>query len=155
MPSLKTIRKRITSVKSTQKITKAMKSVAGTLKLDLAQYREKAAFSQFASDLDKVTRDMLERGVRLVEILKQGQYQPIAVEKQVVIIYAGTKGYLDELPTSKLAAYEKGLNDYLSSKHPKLLDGIRERKVLDKELEEELKKAIGEFKSAFGKGEAK
>ena len=75
-----------------------MKSVAGTLKLDLAQYREKAAFSQFASDLDKVTRDMLERGVRLVEILKQGQYEPLPVEKQIVIIYAGTKGYLDEPP---------------------------------------------------------
>src|SRR5215216_2006663 len=82
---------------------KAMKSVAGSLKLDLAQYREKAAFSQFASDLDQVTRNMLERGARLVEILKQGQYVPQTVEKQVVIIYAGTKGYLDALETAKLA----------------------------------------------------
>ncbi len=132
---------------------KAMKSVAGTLKLDLAQYREKAAFSQFASDLDKVTRDMLERGVRLVEILKQGQYQPLPVEKQIVIIYAGTKGYLDDLPTNTLGDFEKGLIQHLTGKHPKLLDGIREKKVLDKELEEELKKALGEFKTAFGKGD--
>ena len=96
-----------------------MKSVAGTLKLDLAQFREKAAFSQFASDLDKVTRDMLERGARLVEILKQGQYQPLPVEKQIVIIYAGTKGYVDDLPTSKLAAFEKGLYDLIESKYPR------------------------------------
>ncbi|MGO9707544.1 MAG: F0F1 ATP synthase subunit alpha, partial [Polyangiaceae bacterium] len=134
---------------------KAMKSVAGTLKLDLAQYREKAAFSQFASDLDKVTRDMLERGVRLVEILKQGQYQPLPVEKQIVIIYAGTKGYLDELPTGQLGAYEKGLIQFLTAKHPKILENLREKKVLDKEIEEELKKALGEYKTAFGKGETK
>ncbi len=134
---------------------KAMKTVAGTLKLDLAQYREKAAFSQFASDLDKVTRDMLDRGVRLVEILKQGQYQPLPVEKQIVIIYAGTKGYLDDLPTGKLGDFEKGLIAHLSAKHPKVLENIREKKVLDKEIEEELKKALGEFKTAFGKGEAK
>jgi F-type H+-transporting ATPase subunit alpha len=131
---------------------KAMKSVAGTLKLDLAQYREKAAFSQFASDLDKVTRDMLERGVRLVEILKQGQYAPQPVEKQIVIIYAGTKGYLDDLATNRLGEFEKGLIQHLTAKHPKILEGIREKKVLDKELEEELKKALGEFKTAFGKG---
>ena len=134
---------------------KAMKSVAGTLKLDLAQYREKAAFSQFASDLDKVTRDMLERGVRLVEILKQGQYQPQPVERQIVIIYAGTKGYLDDLPTNKLGDFEKGLVQHLTAKHPKLFEGIRETKVLGKDLEEELKKAIVEFKTAFGKGETK
>src|SRR6202034_4448477 len=115
---------------------KAMKSVAGTLKLDLAQYREKAAFSQFASDLDKVTRDMLERGVRLVEILKQGQYQPQPVEKQIVIIYAGTKGYLDDLPTSRLGDFEKGLIQHLGAKHPKVLEGLKEKKVLDKEIEE-------------------
>jgi F-type H+-transporting ATPase subunit alpha len=131
---------------------KAMKSVAGTLKLDLAQYREKAAFSQMASDLDKVTRDMLDRGARLVEILKQGQYQPLPVENQVVIIYAGTKGYLDGVATSRLADFEKGLIQHLNGKHPALLKGIREKKVIDKDLEEELKKALGEFKSAFGQG---
>src|ERR1700759_3832172 len=89
--------------------TKAMKKLAGTMRLDLAQYREMAAFSQFASDLDKVTRDQLERGQRLVEILKQGQYVPLPVEKQIVIIYAGTKGYIDDLPVGKLADFEKGL----------------------------------------------
>ena len=131
---------------------KAMRSVAGTLKLDLAQYREKAAFSQFASDLDKVTRDMLERGVRLVEILKQGQYAPLPVEKQIIVIYAGTKGYVDDLPVNKLAEFEKGLIDHLTAKHPKVFESIREKKVLEKDAEEELKKAIGEFKTAFGKG---
>jgi F-type H+-transporting ATPase subunit alpha len=132
---------------------KAMKSVAGTLKLDLAQYREKAAFSQFASDLDKVTRDMLERGARLVEILKQGQYVPLAVEKQIVIIYAGTKGFLDALPTGKLAAYETALYSYLESNHSGLLEDIRGKKVLDKELEAKLKTVLTDFGPVFGKGE--
>jgi F-type H+-transporting ATPase subunit alpha len=131
---------------------KAMKSVAGTLKLDLAQFREKAAFSQFASDLDKVTRDMLERGARLVEILKQGQYVPLPVEKQIVIIYAGTKGWLDELPVAKLGAYEKGLYSHIEAKHPAFFEALRTKKVLDKDLEAELKKALEEFKGAFGKG---
>jgi F-type H+-transporting ATPase subunit alpha len=132
---------------------KAMKSVAGTLKLDLAQYREKAAFSQFASDLDKVTRDMLERGQRLVEILKQGQYVPIPVERQVVIIYAGTKGYLDELPVKQLGAYEKALYSHIEAKHPQFFGELRTKKVLDKDLEPQLKKILEEFKGAFGKGE--
>src|SRR5579859_5591564 len=92
---------------------KAMKGVAGRLKLELAQYREMAAFSQFASDLDKVTRDQLERGARLVEILKQGQYEPLVVEKQIVIIYAGTRGYVDGIEVSRLGAYEKGLHDFI------------------------------------------
>jgi F-type H+-transporting ATPase subunit alpha len=133
---------------------KAMKSIAGTLKLDLAQYREKAAFSQFASDLDKVTRDMLDRGVRLVEVLKQGQYVPIPVEKQVVIIYAATKGYVDGLEVSKLAAYEKGLYSFIEAKHPKIFEEIRTKKVIDKDLEPTLKKALEEYKTAFGKGDA-
>jgi F-type H+-transporting ATPase subunit alpha len=133
---------------------KAMKSVAGTLKLDLAQYREKAAFSQFASDLDKVTRDMLERGVRLVEILKQGQYVPLAVEKQIVIIYAGTKGFLDGLATSKLGAYEKGLYAFLESSHAQILEDLRTKKALDKDIEGRLKAALEEFGPVFGKGES-
>jgi F-type H+-transporting ATPase subunit alpha len=135
----------------------AMKSIAGTLKLDLAQYREKAAFSQFASDLDKVTRDMLDRGVRLVELLKQGQYVPLAVEKQIVIIYAGAKGYLDGIDTSKISAYEKGLYEFLESKHPGVLDGLRTKKNFDKKdtsLEESLKTALTEYGKAFGKGES-
>jgi F-type H+-transporting ATPase subunit alpha len=132
----------------------AMKSIAGTLKLDLAQYREKAAFSQFASDLDKVTRDMLERGVRLVELLKQGQYVPLPVEKQIVIIYAGAKGYLDSLDVAKIGEYEKGLYDFIESKQPAVFEGIRTKKKLDKDLEESLKKALTEYGKAFGKGES-
>jgi F-type H+/Na+-transporting ATPase subunit alpha len=130
---------------------KAMKGVAGSIKLDLAQYREKAAFSQFASDLDQVTRNMLERGVRLVEILKQGQYVPQAVEKQVVIIYAGTKGYLDAIDVSKLAEYERQLFTFIESKHPSIFENIRTKKALDKDTEETLKKALGDFGKAFGK----
>jgi F-type H+-transporting ATPase subunit alpha len=130
---------------------KAMRSVAGTLKLDLAQYREKAAFSQFASDLDKVTRDMLERGVRLVEILKQGQYVPLTAEKQVVIIYAGTKGFLDGLPVSELKAYEKSLYDFIESKHGDIFETLRTKKVLDKDLEAKLKTALEAFGKAYGK----
>jgi F-type H+-transporting ATPase subunit alpha len=131
---------------------KAMKSVAGTLKLDLAQYREKAAFSQFASDLDKVTRDMLERGARLVELLKQGQYVPLPVEKQIVIVYAGTKGYVDGLEMSQIAEYEKQLYAFIEAKHPKVFEDLRTKKVLDKDIEAALRKALDEFKTAFGKG---
>jgi F-type H+-transporting ATPase subunit alpha len=131
-----------------------MRSVAGTLKLDLAQYREKAAFSQFASDLDKVTRDMLDRGVRLVEVLKQGQYVPLPAEKQVAIIYAATKGFLEGLAVNKLAAYEKDLYAFLESKHPEILETIRTKKALDKDLEALLKTALEEFGKAFGKGES-
>jgi len=131
---------------------KAMKGVAGTLKLSLAQYREKAAFSQFASDLDKVTRDMLERGARLTEILKQGQYVPIPVEKQVVTIYAATKGYVDELAIDKLGAYERELYSFLEANHADILERVRTKKVIDKDLEEELKSALESFGKAFGKG---
>jgi F-type H+-transporting ATPase subunit alpha len=131
---------------------RAMRTVAGTLKLDLAQYREKAAFSQFASDLDKVTRDMLDRGVRLVEILKQGQYVPLTAEKQVIIIYAGTKGFLDGLEVSQLGAYEKELYAFLESKHPQILESIRTKKVIDKDIEGSLKSALSAFAKAFGKG---
>jgi F-type H+-transporting ATPase subunit alpha len=130
---------------------KAMKAVAGSLKLDLAQYREKAAFSQFASDLDQVTRNMLERGARLVEILKQGQYVPQPVEKQVVIIYAGTKGYLDNIEVPKLGDYEKQLYSFIESKYPQIFETIRTKKALDKDTEEVLKKALTEFSKAFGK----
>ncbi len=129
---------------------KAMKGVAGTLKLDLAQYREKAAFSQFASDLDKVTRDQLERGIRLVELLKQGQYQPLSVEKQIVSIYAGTKGYLDTVEISAVLSFEAGLLDFIESRHGQLLETIRTKKALDKDSEETLKGAIVEFLKAFG-----
>jgi F-type H+-transporting ATPase subunit alpha len=134
---------------------KAMKGVAGSIKLDLAQYREKAAFSQFASDLDQVTRNMLERGARLVEILKQGQYVPQPVEKQVVIIYAGTKGHLDSIEVSKLAEYERQLASFIESKHPAIYENIRTKKALDKETEETLKTALKDFGTAFGKSKKK
>ncbi len=129
---------------------KAMKSVAGSLKLDLAQYREKAAFSQFASDLDQVTRNMLERGARLVEILKQGQYVPQPVERQVVIIYAGTKGHLDGIEVSKLAEYERQFYAFIDSKHPAIFETLRTKKALDKDTEDQLKTAIKDFGKAFG-----
>jgi F-type H+-transporting ATPase subunit alpha len=129
---------------------KAMKTVAGRLKLELAQYREMAAFSQFASDLDKVTRDQLARGARLVEILKQGQYVPVAVEKQVVIIYAGTRGYIDKLEIAHIGAYEKGLYDFIEKKYPTIYENIRVKKSLDDQTEALLKKALEEFGTAFG-----
>ncbi|HSO33092.1 MAG TPA: F0F1 ATP synthase subunit alpha, partial [Labilithrix sp.] len=133
---------------------KAMKGVSGSLKLDLAQYREKAAFSQFASDLDQVTRNMLERGARLVEILKQGQYVPQPVEKQVIIIYAGTKGYLDGIEVSKLGAYERELYAFIESKHPAIFETIRTKKALDKDTEETLKNALKDFGKGFGQSGA-
>ncbi|MFO0549333.1 MAG: F0F1 ATP synthase subunit alpha [Polyangiaceae bacterium] len=126
---------------------KAMKSVAGTMRLDLAQYRAMAAFAQFASDLDAKTRQQLDRGVRLVEILKQGQYVPLPVEKQVLIIYAGTKGFLDDLPVSVLLRFEAELNKFVEQKYPDILTTLREKKELTKELSESINKAIEEFKS--------
>ncbi len=131
---------------------KAMKSIAGRLKLELAQYREMAAFAQFASDLDKVTRDQLERGARLVEILKQSQYVPLSVEKQVIVIYAGTRGYVDKLEVGQIAAYEKGLYDFIEKKYPAIYDAIRAKKSLDEQTEQALKKALEEFGTAFGSG---
>ena len=128
---------------------KAMKSVAGRMKLELAQYREMAAFSQFASDLDKVTRDQLARGVRLVEILKQGQYVPLAVEKQIVIIYAGTRGYIDKLEIAHIASYERSLYDFIEKKYPAIYENIRTKKSLDDDTEGMLKKALEEFGTAF------
>ncbi len=128
---------------------KAMKSVAGTLRLDLAQYRAMAAFAQFASDLDAKTRAQLDRGVRMVEILKQGQYVPLAVEKQVVIIYAGTAGYLDDLPVSALGRFEAELYKFIESKHSVIFTNIREKKTIDDETKKTLNSAIESFKSKF------
>ncbi|APS00450.1 F0F1 ATP synthase subunit alpha [Pajaroellobacter abortibovis] len=124
---------------------KAMKSVAGTLKLDLAQYRAMQAFSQFASDLDKVTRQQLDRGARLVEVLKQKQFSPQPVEQQIVLIYAGTKGYLDALPLSKLESYEANLNSFIHSTHPSVYEEIRALEAISPALEEKIKTALREF----------
>ena len=126
-----------------------MKSIAGTMRLDLAQYREMAAFAQFASDLDAKTRAQLERGARLVEILKQGQYVPLSVEKQILIIYAATQGYVDEYPVSSLGRYEQELYKYVESKHASVLTEILEKKALDDDLKAKLKKALDGFKKTF------
>ena len=128
---------------------KAMRQVAGTLRLSLAQFREMAAFAQFGSDLDKATQNMLARGERMVALLKQGQYQPLAVERQVVIVYAGTTGKLDKVPTARVSDFEKGLNDYLDNKHPEVLAAIREKKTLDDALKATLDKIIDAFQATF------
>ncbi len=128
---------------------KAMKQVAGTLRLELAQYRELAAFAQFGSDLDAATQRQLARGERLVEILKQGQYAPMPVEKQVLVIYAATNGYVDDIPTKSVQEYEVKLTDYLTSKHPALLEEIREKKKIDDATESKVKSALEDFKAIF------
>ncbi|MEO1923204.1 MAG: F0F1 ATP synthase subunit alpha [Nautiliaceae bacterium] len=128
---------------------KAMKQVAGTLRLELAQYRELEAFAQFASDLDEASRKQLERGQRLVEILKQPAHQPLPVEKQVVIIYAGTRGYLDDIPVKAVRKFEDELYPFIETKYPQIFENIRTKKKLDEETEELLKKALEEFKAQF------
>lgn len=129
---------------------KAMKNVAGTLRLDLAQYREVEAFSQFASDLDKATQAQLARGSRLVEALKQGQYEPLAVEKQILIIYAVTNGYVDDYPADAVSKYEKELYSFFDSKYSNILDEIRSKKVVSDELAESVKTALDELKNQLG-----
>ena len=128
---------------------KAMRQVAGTMRLDLAQYREMAAFAQFGSDLDKATQLQLAKGERLVEILKQDQYEPLPVEKQVVIIYAANSGYLDDFPVSECGRYDRELYAYLDDRHPGVLQSIREKKILDDEIEGKVKIALDEFKGQF------
>lgn len=127
---------------------KAMKSVAGQLRLDLAQYRELAAFAQFGSDLDKSTMARLNRGEKVQEVLKQGQYEPLPVEEQVVSIYAGVNGWLDDIPTDRIKDFETEFLKFMRSSHPELLKGIKETKVLSDE--DGLKNAIQEFKAIFG-----
>ena len=129
-----------------------MKGVAGTLRLDLAQYRELAAFAQFGSDLDKATQAQLNRGARLVEILKQDQYQPLDVVKQIAIVYAGTHGYLDELPLERCREFETGLFEYLDVNGETFMESLRKEKVLSKELEESLNKLLGDYRRDFLKG---
>ncbi len=128
---------------------KAMKQVAGTLRLDLAQYRELAAFAAFGSDLDAATQAKLTRGERLVEILKQPQYQPLPMEKQVTIIYAGSNGYLDKLPVNALADYEKELYSYIESNDPSIFADLKEKKEFTAEIKEKLNKALTSFGETF------
>ncbi len=129
---------------------KATKQVAGTLRLDLAQYRELQAFSQFASDLDEVSRKQLDRGQRMVEVLKQGPYSPLPIEKQIVIIYAGAKGFLDSISVDRVVEFEEGLYRFIENKKPDLFGQIRDKKALDSEIEAILKALIEEFKAGFG-----
>uniref|UniRef100_A0A7C4NTV6 ATP synthase subunit alpha n=1 Tax=Thermodesulfobacterium geofontis TaxID=1295609 RepID=A0A7C4NTV6_9BACT len=130
---------------------KAMRQVAGRLRLELAQYRELAAFAQFGSELDRATQRVLHRGARLVEILKQPQYQPLPVEKQVCILFAGTRGFLDEMPLEVLAQYEKELYEFIESKYPEIYKEIREKKEISPELEEKMKQVFREFNEEFKK----
>ncbi|HET6267396.1 MAG TPA: F0F1 ATP synthase subunit alpha, partial [Acidobacteriota bacterium] len=128
---------------------KAMKQVAGMLRIELAQYRELAAFSQFGSDLDAATQRQLARGARLSEILKQPQYQPIPVEKQIILIYAATNGYLDDLPVSEAGAFEKELYQFLDSQRPQIGGQILQKKQLDDEIKKNLKEVLDDFKAQF------
>jgi F-type H+-transporting ATPase subunit alpha len=128
---------------------KAMKKVAGTLRLDLAQYRELAAFAQFGSDLDKATQQKLNRGERMVELLKQAQYQPMALSEQVVSLYAGTRGYIDEYPTEYVRKFEDELLEFVRNSKPDIMEEIEEKKELTDDLDERLKAAIEEFKKGF------
>jgi F-type H+-transporting ATPase subunit alpha len=131
---------------------KAMRQVAGSLRLDLAQYRELAAFAQFGSDLDKSTLNQLNRGRRLVEVLKQPQYQPLQVSRQVAILYAATNGYLDSVEVERVRAYESGLYQYLETSRPDVLKGLDAKKQIDDELKGALTAALKEFGEQFAAG---
>ena len=128
---------------------KAIKKVSGTLRLDLAQYRELQAFAQFASDLDESSRKQLDRGQRMVEILKQPPYSPLPVENQVVVIFAGSRGFLDDVPTSSIGKFEAELYPYIEAKYPEIFEEIRSKKTIEKDLEENLIKALNDFKATF------
>jgi len=128
---------------------KATKQVAGTLRLDLAQFRELEAFAQFASDLDEATKAQLEKGQVMVELMKQPPYSPIAIEKQIALIYAGVKDFLIDIPTSEIVRFEKEFQPFLESKYQDLLNAIKDNKKLDEDTEKELTKAINEFKQVF------
>jgi len=133
---------------------KAMKGVAGRLRLDLAQYRELEAFASFASDLDAATKRQLERGARTVEVLKQGQYEPMPVEQQVMSIYAVTNGHLDDVPVGEVRAWERGFLDYMAAQFPQVGERIRTERALSKETEGDLKRGVESFKQTFGSGGA-
>jgi F-type H+-transporting ATPase subunit alpha len=129
--------------------TKSIKKVAGSIKLELAQFREMEAFSQFASDLDASTQQLLARGARLTELLKQPQYSPVSSEKQVVLIYAGIKGYLDKISTDKVARFEEELIRSISRDKPEILKTLAETKVLDDKTDSSLADFLDEFVKVF------
>ncbi len=129
--------------------TKAMKKVTGQLRLDLAQYRELEAFAQFATDLDEATRKQIDRGRRTVEILKQGQYEPMSMEEQVIVLYGVTRGYVDAVPIEKIQSWEVGLREYLDTSCAPLLDSLRIKKTLEKEIEDEIKQVLETWNKTF------
>jgi F-type H+-transporting ATPase subunit alpha len=131
-----------------------MRQVAGKLRLDLAQYRELAAFAQFASDLDKATRDQLTRGEKLTYVLRQPQFAPVSVERQVAILWVATNGYLDDVDSAKVGEFESGFYRFLDSAHEGLLPKIAKEKALSDELSAELKKAVTEFRRQEGFGKS-
>lgn len=128
---------------------KATKQVSGTLRLDLAQYRELEAFAQFASDLDEGSRKQLERGQRMVEVLKQPPYAPLSIEKQICIIFAGANGFLDDVEVKEVTKFEAELYPYIEAKYPEILENLRTKKAIDNEIKEVLNKALEEFKTIF------
>jgi F-type H+-transporting ATPase subunit alpha len=129
--------------------TKAMKKIAGRLRLELASYREKAAFAQFGGDLDKATTQQLARGERMVELLKQGQFVPMAIEDQVVIIYAGTNGFVDDYPVAVLGRYESELLSYMKSRKQDVLEELKSTGKLEGDIEKRLRDALTEFAKQF------
>jgi len=128
---------------------KATKQVAGTLRLDLAQYRELQAFAQFASDLDEISRNQLERGQRMVEVLKQPQFSPLAAEQQAMIIFAGNEGYLDDIPHTAVVKFEAELYPFVEASYPQIFENIRSASKIDDETNALMKKALEEFKASF------
>jgi len=128
---------------------KAMKQVAGTLRLDLAQFRELEAFAKFGSDLDKSTQQQLDRGIRLVELLKQPQYKPLSMEQQVILLYAGTRGFTDKYPPESMGEYEKQLYDFLNKKYSNIIDELDKKQKIDDDLEGKIKSALTDFDSVF------
>ena len=147
MPSLDDLKKRISSVKSTQKITKAMKKVAGSIKLELAQYREMAAFAQFGSDLDASTQRLLNRGSKLTELLKQDQYSPMSVAQQVIAVFSGVKGYLDDVELIDIKNLERQIYEKVKSMSPEIIENINNTGKLDDETEKKLALIMEEFKT--------
>ena len=146
MAAGKEIRGKIKSVENTKKITK---SLSGGIRTDLAQYRELAAFAQFASDLDEATRKQLDRGARVTELLKQAQYSPLPVSLMGATLFAVNKGFMDDLDIKKVLPFEHGLHQFLKTSHAALLDKIEKAKALDKDAEAELTAAITTFKKSF------
>jgi F-type H+-transporting ATPase subunit alpha len=129
--------------------TKAMKQVAGKLRLELAQYRELEAFAKFGSDLDKSTQAQLNRGIRLVELLKQPQYQPMSAEKEVMSLYSGTRGFLDSIPVEKVGQYEQQMLAFIERKYPEILAEIKEKNIISDALDQKMAAALTEFAGVF------